>query len=161
MILCQQCKKQTATVHLTDLAKGEKRERHLCEECASKEGVAVKQHVSINDVLNQFLQSGVQELARLKCPDCGITFVEFRSQGLLGCPNDYDVFGTALSSVIERAQDGQTHHTGKTPGQKDAPVRTVQEERARLQRELQEAVAAEDYEQAARLRDQLGELQKK
>ena len=56
-MLCQQCKKQTATVHLTDLAKNEKRERHLCEECAAREGIAVKQHVSINDVLNQFLQS--------------------------------------------------------------------------------------------------------
>src|SRR5688500_5591841 len=103
-MLCQQCKKQTATVHLTDLVKGDKRERHLCEECAAREGIAVKQHVSINDVLSTFLQSGVQELAKLRCSDCGTSFVEFRSQGVLGCPKDYDVFGDALGSVIERAQ---------------------------------------------------------
>lgn len=158
-MLCQQCKKRTATVHLTDLVQGEKRERHLCEECAGQEGVAVKQHVSINDVLNSFLasQSGVQELAKVRCPDCGMSFVEFRSQGLLGCPKDYDVFGEALETLITRAQDGNTHHTGKSPGQM-VQIDPVQQERHRLQRELREAVEAEDYERAAGLRDQIEEL---
>jgi protein arginine kinase activator len=158
-MLCQQCKKQTATVHLTDLVKGEKRERHLCEQCASQEGVAVKQHVSISDVLNSFLmsQSSVQELARVKCADCGMSYVEFRSQGLLGCPDDYDVFGPHLASVIERAQDGNTHHTGKKPGEV-VRVDPVQQKRLDLQRELRDAVEREDYERAARIRDQLGEL---
>jgi len=159
-MLCQQCKKQTATVHLTDLVKDEKRERHLCEECAAREGIAVKQHVSINDVLNSFLmsQSSVQELAKLKCPQCGMSFVEFRSQGLLGCPHDYDVFGRALANVIERAQDGQTRHTGKSPGQV-VQVDPAQQERLKLQRELRDAVDKEDYERAAQLRDRLEELQ--
>lgn len=160
-MLCQHCKKQTATVHLTDLAKGEKKERHLCEECARREGIAVQEHVSINDVLNQFLQSGVQELAKIRCPECGMSFVEFRSQGLLGCPNDYDVFGEALNTVIERAQDGHSHHTGKGPGQTITVKRSAQEDRARLQMELKEAVEAEDYERAAQIRDMLGELNKK
>ncbi|NLE60258.1 MAG: DNA helicase UvrBC, partial [Planctomycetes bacterium] len=113
-----------------------------------------------NDVLNSFLmsQASVQEMARVKCPDCGITFVEFRNQGLLGCANDYEVFGRALTSVIERAQDGQTRHTGKRPGQ-TVQIDPVQQERFRLQRELREAIEREDYEQAARIRDQLGELQ--
>ena len=67
-MLCQKCKKNSATVHLTDLIKGEKREKHLCESCAAEEGMAVKQHVSITDVLNSFLmsQAAVQELAQLK-----------------------------------------------------------------------------------------------
>jgi len=85
-MLCQRCKKNNATVHLTDIVNGEKREKHLCEDCAAEEGVTVKQHVSITDVLNSFLmsQDAVRELANLRCPDCGLTFVEFRSQGLLG-----------------------------------------------------------------------------
>ncbi|MDM8009113.1 MAG: UvrB/UvrC motif-containing protein [Phycisphaerae bacterium] len=120
----------------------------------------MKQNVSINDVLNSFLmsQASIQEMARVKCPDCGISFVEFRNQGLLGCPTDYEVFGRALTSVIERAQDGQTQHTGKRPGQ-TVQIDPVQQERFRLQRELREAVEREDYEQAAKIRDQLGELQ--
>jgi protein arginine kinase activator len=159
-MLCQQCKKQTATVHLTDLVKGDKRERHLCEECAAREGIAVKQHVSINEVLNSFLQSGVQELSRLRCPECGISFVEFRSAGLLGCPSDYDAFGEALATVVERAQDGHTQHSGKIPGQQQA-VDSIQQERLRLQRELREAVQREDYEEAAKLRDRLTKLELK
>jgi protein arginine kinase activator len=159
-MLCQHCKKQSATVHLTDLAKGDKRERHLCEQCAAQEGVIVKQHISMNDVLNTFLmsQAGVQELSRLKCPDCGMSFIEFRSQGLLGCPNDYVVFGEALDSVIERAQDGKKHHTGKKPGE-TIHVNSAERERLTVQKELREAIEAEDYERAARLRDRLAELQ--
>jgi len=158
-MLCQRCKKNTATLHLTDLVNGEKQEKHLCEHCAADEGIAVKQHVSINEVLNSFLmsQASVQELARLKCPKCGTTFIEFRSQGLLGCPNDYDAFGEALEHVIERAQDGQTRHTGNAPGH-NVELDPVQQERLQLQRELREAVDTEDYEQAARLRDRLAEL---
>ena len=160
-MLCQQCKKQTATVHLTDLLKGEKRERHFCEECATTEGVTVKQHVNINEVLNKFLasQSEVQAQSKTQCPECGMTFAEFRSQGLLGCPHDYDEFGEALAGVIERAQEGYTHHTGKTPGQA-VELDPAQRERRRLQRELREAVEGEDYERAARLRDQLEELKR-
>lgn len=159
---CQRCKKNDATIHLTELVKGDKREKHLCEHCAADEGVAVKQHVSINDVLNSFLmsQASVQHLAQLRCPDCGMTFVEFRSQGLLGCPKDYDVFGEALGGMIERAHDGHTHHTGKAPGQ-PVTVDPKRTERQRLQGELRDAVEAENYEVAARLRDQLSELEKR
>jgi protein arginine kinase activator len=164
-MLCQHCKKQTATVHVTDMAKGDKREFHLCESCAAEKGVVVKQHVSVPDLLNSFLmsQSGVQELQRLRCPECGMTFIEFRSQGLLGCPNDYEVFGEALGHVIERAQEGKSHHTGKEPGQlmNNSSPNSLEKERLSLQRELRDAVESEDYERAARLRDRLAELQSK
>jgi len=158
-MLCQNCKKRTATVHLTDLVNGDKRERHLCEECASAEGITVKQHISINDVLNSFLssQSTIQNLANIKCPDCGMTFMEFRSKGLLGCPKDYDVFGQALESLIERAQGGGTQHTGKAPGE-GARMDPKQQKKLDMQRALREAVEREDYEQAAQLRDQLKEF---
>lgn len=161
-MLCQNCKKHTATVHLTDLIGGEKQERHLCEACASKEGVMIKQHVSINDVLNSFLmcQAGIQELSKVKCPECGLSFVEFKSQGLLGCPNDYDAFGESLDSVIQRAQDGHTHHTGKSPGEV-VVIDPLQQQRLDLQRELRAAVESEDYERAARLRDQIAGLDTK
>lgn len=160
-MLCQRCKKHEATIHLTDLVKGEKREKHLCQRCASEEGITVKQQVSINEVLNSFLmsQATVQELAQLKCPECGMTFVEFRSQGLLGCPQDYDAFGEALANVIQRAQDGQLQHTGKRPGE-SIPFDPVLQKRLLIQRQLRDAVETEDYERAAELRDQLAELDK-
>jgi len=160
-MLCQSCKKHTATVHLTDLVGDEKQERHLCEGCAAQEGVTIKQHVSINDVLNSFLmcQAGVQELSKVKCPHCGLSFVEFRSQGVLGCPHDYDAFGEALGNVIERAQDGRTQHTGKSRGQ-TVVIDSRQQQKRDLQQQLRQAVEQEDYERAAQLRDQIAEWNK-
>jgi len=86
------------------IVKAEKHERHLCEKCAADEGVTVKQHVPLNELLSGFLvsQAGAKQVADLTCPECGMTFVEYRNHGLLGCPNDYDVFEKALAPMIER-----------------------------------------------------------
>ena len=86
-----------------------------------------------------------------------MSFVEFRSQGLLGCPSDYEVFGQAVESMIERSQDGQTEHIGKSPGE-SSNIDPLQLQRLKLQRELRKAVEAENYERAAELRDRLEEL---
>lgn len=159
-MLCQRCKKRSATVHLTEIVKSEKREKHLCEKCAADEGVTVKQHVPLNELLNSFLmsQAGIQQMADLVCPDCGMTFVEYRNHGLLGCPGDYDVFEKALGPMIERAHEGATQHVGKTP-RRHAAGSDRQRELMRLRRELNVAVQREEYERAAKLRDRLQELE--
>ncbi len=159
-MLCQRCKKNTATVHLTDIVKNEKRERHLCEKCASEEGVTVKQQVPINELLANFVmeQSGARELAKLTCPECGTSFLEFRNSGLLGCPSDYDAFAKALVPLLERAHEGASQHKGKSPTRGGAD-REKQRQAAALQRQLAEAVEKEDYELAAKLRDRIKALE--
>ncbi len=159
-MVCQRCKKHSATVHLTEIVKSEKREKHLCEKCAAEEGVTMKQHVPLNELLASFLVSkaGAQELANLTCPDCGMTFVEYRNHGLLGCPRDYDVFEAALMSMIAHAHEGGTQHVGKTPRKRGTGT-PKQIEMARLRRELNAAVQREEYEQAARIRDQIQALE--
>ena len=159
-MLCQRCKKNTATVHLTDIVKNEKRERHLCEKCAAEEGVTVKQQVPINELLANFVmeQSGARELAKLTCPECGTSFLEFRNSGLLGCPNDYDAFAKALVPLLERAHEGASQHKGKSPA-RDGVDREKQRQMTALQRQLAEAVEKEDYELAADLRDRIKALE--
>lgn len=156
-MLCQRCKKATATVHLTDIPKhsGDKIERHLCDDCALAEGVTFKPHLPpLNELLTNFVLSQAQALDELRCDECGTTFSEFRSQGLLGCPNDYVAFEEVLSPLIAQAHENGTHHVGKIPPTRPrSEVR--QRELARLKRELGAAVAREDYETAARLRDQI------
>jgi len=160
--LCQRCGKNEATVHLTDILKpgGEKRERHLCEECAAEEGIAAKHPVSLSDLLTGFLmaQAGAQELAELTCEQCGMTFVEFRNRGLLGCPNDYTVFAKALDPLIQRAHEGGTQHVGKVPKRSGQAIKR-QQELLTLRRELTAAVEREDYERAAELRDRIRSLE--
>jgi protein arginine kinase activator len=158
---CQRCKKAVATVHLTDVTKNGNRERHLCERCALEEGYAVKPpHVQINELLTNFVlqQPAVQELAQLACPRCQMTFAEFRSSGLLGCPHDYDAFEPALGPLIQRAHEGKMRHVGKSP--RRAGTRPAfQADLVRLRRHLEQAVEREDFEAAAKLRDQISAIE--
>ncbi len=161
-MLCQRCNKSQATVHLLDIVPpdGEKRERHVCEQCAAEEGLTVQKHESIGAILDGFIKQSSKDQQSVDevCPDCGLTFREFRSQGLLGCPRDYEVFSKPLAALIERAHDGATHHIGKVPARLGGEP-SVHAKMVRLRRQMQEAVALEDYELAAKLRDRLSEIE--
>ena len=164
MGLCEHCQKAQATFHMTNIdSSGTKQERHLCEHCAIEEGLmqVAKPSVNIQDLLDTFMASskaGGSSLSDLICEECGISYVEFRNQGLLGCPHDYDHFEDALVKLLERAHDGETHHVGKAP-KSSRTQHTAQRDIHRLKRRLAEAVSAEDYERAAELRDQIHELE--
>jgi len=156
-VICQRCKKHQATVHLTEIHQNEKRERHLCEDCAREEGVAIKAQINLQDVLAGVLDAhkAAGKEAKLTCPDCGITYAEFRNQGRLGCPHDYEVFAEPLRGVLEKVH-GATEHVGKLPHRTPSDTR-AQRRLMQLRRQLQEAVESEQYEEAARLRDLLRE----
>ena len=92
------------------------------------------------------------------CPICGTNWNQFRQHGLMGCPHDYAMFESKLVPLLKRAQENATQHAGKVPTKlrQGEPVREVVT--LRLRRELQKALDAENYEQAAQLRDQLKKL---
>ncbi len=162
-LACHVCKKNPATVHLTDIASdGEKKERHLCDQCAADEGITPKaqSQVPINEFLGNLVmhKAAIHQLAELTCPNCKMTFVEFRNSGLLGCPCDYDAFEKALLPLVERAHEGASHHIGKTPRRKAAPL-TAENDLIKLRNELNRAVTDEQYEAAARIRDRIRNLE--
>jgi protein arginine kinase activator len=162
---CQACKKQPATVHLTDITPtGEKRERHLCDKCAQEEGVlpSAPATVPVSEILSGLVlqKNIIQQLADLSCPHCKLTFVEFRNSGLLGCPHDYEAFEKALLPLIERAHEGASHHIGKSP-RKRAEPRMVENDLIKLRKELNRAIDDEQYEVAAKLRDRISTLERK
>lgn len=158
---CDKCDKP-AKVHLTEIVDGQKTEKHLCEQCAVSEGITIKASVPISQFLEDFvLQSSQTDAAAspLTCEMCGLTFNEFRQQALLGCPHDYDAFEPAMLPLLERAQEGASQHTGKAP--RRAGVSEKKSNAAlRLRSMLKAAIASEDYERAAALRDQIKELEK-
>lgn len=161
---CDNCNR-AATIHLTEIKGGKKIEKHLCEQCAAQnEGVPVKTHMPINELLTNFVlaHSGMQQKdATQGCEHCGLNWAEFRQSGLLGCEHDYVLFEKDLTPLLQRAHEGATHHIGKAPVRKApsaspaASAAKQQAELARLRRELAKAVEVEDYERAARLRDQI------
>jgi len=155
---CDKCGKP-ATVHLTEIADGQKIEKHLCEDCAAQEGITVKANLPISQLLEDFILQTVApgQSTDVKCDVCGLTFSEFRQKALLGCPNDYDAFGQVLEALIQRAQEGATQHIGKAPA--GAAGRKKHGTILRLRAQLRSAVGQEDYERAARLRDRIKELE--
>ncbi len=158
---CQFCHRP-ATVHLTDIISKKKSESHLCEECAREHQLIPDAEKALNvPALLQFLVSQSQEL-KIKaaandeiCPHCGLKYAQFRAQGRLGCPADYEVFRAALEPLLERIHR-HTRHVGKTPNRHSA--RRSQTDRTELRRRIDEAVLAEHYEEAARLRDLIRSL---
>ena len=156
---CDNCNK-TATVHLTEIKGGKKLEKHLCEACAGQlEGMPVKQHTPINELLTNFVlaHSGVPKETAAACEHCGITWAEFRQNGLLGCEHDYTLFEKDLTPLLQRAHEGATHHLGKVPtrrGGTGVPIRKSLDA-VKLKKELAKAVESEDYERAAKLRDMI------
>ena len=162
---CQKCKKNTATIHLTEITDGVREETHLCELCAHKQGIAIKSQMPLNEFLNTLLavqpeteEATSAETAELVCPQCGITWEQFRKKGLLGCPHDYEVFEDVLSTIIEQTHAGNSTHCGKVPSSTGADTKK-QTQLLRLRRDLDAAVRQEDYEAAAKLRDRIQELE--
>jgi protein arginine kinase activator len=158
---CDNCNKP-ATVHLTEIKHGKKIEKHLCEQCAAQhEGLPVKSHTPINELLTNFVlaHSGMQKdtATSVTCENCGISWAEFRSNGLLGCEHDYALFEKELTPLIGKAHENASHHVGKVPQRKGGTGVPAKSgfDLARLRKELARAVEVEDYEKAAKLRDQI------
>lgn len=153
---CDKCGKP-ATNHSVDIIKGKKIEKHLCDQCAMQDPGMIKPvHTPINELLTSFVKmhSGATVQQDLTCEQCGLTYAQFQERSLLGCPNCYTAFEAVLGPLFERAHEGGSHHLGKTP--KRAGAGEGRQLRiARLRKRLDEAVAAEDYELAARLRDEI------
>jgi protein arginine kinase activator len=159
---CDHCERP-ATTHSVEIVKGQKIEKHLCDLHASEAGLVIKAaHTPINELLTNFvkLHSGSSAQQESVCEHCGLSFSDFRENSLLGCPNCYKTFEEQLSPLLERAHEGATHHLGKVPRRAGAAEHR-QAQIFRMRKRLDEAVAAEDYEAAARLRDDIRQFEEK
>jgi protein arginine kinase activator len=162
---CQKCSKP-ATLHITEIIKGVPHELHLCEDHAqqflNQPQPTDEALTDVASTMAQHFTTGVteQKLAQLdkqECPVCGITFLEFRSQGRLGCPNDYEAFKDELVPLLENIH-GQSQHCGKVPQRAPGDSKR-QTQLIKLRNDLKRAVAEEEYEAAARLRDEIADLE--
>lgn len=155
---CDRCAKP-AVYHITELRDGKAQALHFCEQCAKQhlsrpgdaedgDGDAIGSEKPGTDDSDKF-----DEVDQLVCPNCGISFKEFRSQGRLGCPHDYIAFQEELLPLLENIH-GETQHVGKTP--KRAPHASQKQYRLiKLRNRLRSAIEDELYEEAARIRDEI------
>lgn len=165
-MLCDECREKPATVHLTQVYNGKKVENHLCEECAThKSGLIFDptHKFSIPNLLGGMFGSvyGVPEdpAPGIKCPNCGMGFTDIKRKGILGCSQCYKVYEQELEASL-RSIHGNSRHLGKVPvrgGEKVLIKRTIED----LKSKIQEAVRDEKYEEAAQIRDQVLDMEKK
>jgi protein arginine kinase activator len=159
-VKCQHCG-SAATVHLVDIVNKQKRELHLCEACAKQQNLLnePKQDLNLPAILQLLVGQAVAPVtpaqARLTCPACGLKYTEFRNKGRLGCPADYDAFRESLEPILAKIHRS-TRHVGKTPRNLARHVNR-RADLMELNKSLKAALAVEDYESAARLRDLIRE----
>lgn len=160
---CQFCE-QPATVHVTEHVNNVKRELHLCERCARERQLLPSPPgppINLKVLLKLLAVPATTATcgpaaAEPRCPVCGLTAAAFKAEGRLGCEHDYDHFDANLVRLLEQIHRADLH-LGKTPRHVRPEVRSARLEA--LNKQLRNAVAAEDYEGAAATRDALRLLQ--
>jgi protein arginine kinase activator len=140
-----------ATVHLTQIVQGKVTKVDFCEACAAKGGAGDAAVFKLADAVN-----AVTPAPAITCPQCGFTDVEFRRRGRLGCPSCWQVFGVALGGLLTKVQH-EIQHVGRAPAG-TVPVGQLRHRLLAAQLELTAAIAAEDYETAAKLRDEVARI---
>ena len=132
---------------------------NLCEACSKEKGVTDPVGFALADLLLGL--GAAQEMERggsvQKCPVCGFSQGDFKKTGRLGCGACYETFAEGLASLLKGMHKGSAH-VGKVPAR---AVRSIERESQMktLQRDLRKAVAAEDYESAAQLRDRIKQFE--
>ncbi len=158
-MLCEKCKKNSATIYYQQIINGEKKEYHLCDECAVKMKSGVSFDTMFKGILDSFINMENTPYTKhgYLCPTCKMSFDEFKKSGKVGCEDCYTAFKNNLVPVLKNIQ-GSVYHSGKIPKKAGAEL-YVKREIENLKSELKRAVEKEEYEQAAKLRDKIKSLE--
>jgi len=161
-MLCNVCGKNPATVHLTEIIDNQMNELHLCEECARQKSMQMEQQFGLSDLLAglaEFEKPAVEKEQNLKCANCGLSYNDFKKIGRLGCGDCYTAFKKYLGPLLKKIH-GSSLHFGKSPIRGTKSLRR-NVDIADLRHRLQKAIEAEEFEEAAKIRDQIKEFEKK
>lgn len=153
---CDLCDNE-AVVHHTVIRNKVPHTEHLCQAHALQRGLAVTTltpGAPLAKVKVTVKTTGAAPEPEGRCPNCGLTIAEYRKAALLGCPSCYAAFGEFLAQVIQASQAGAQAHIGVTPPG-ESPGAAIRARRQSLLKALEAAIVQEQYEQAARLRDEL------
>lgn len=155
---CDLCSKP-ATVHLTQIVNNKIHKVDLCEACAQAKGVTDPNGFSLADLLlKASLNPEPSTPAAMRCEACGFTQQDFKKTGRFGCPVCYQTFAEVIDPMLETMHKGSVHQ-GKVP-QRAMVRRSLYERLTKLEMELDQAIKAERYEDAARFRDEIHQVKK-
>lgn len=159
-MLCNECGKNEARVHMTQIINGNKTENHLCEECAKKNQSILNSSFSMENLFSAMLNNAYNTSTHIPakgCSKCGMTYEEFRNTGKFGCNDCIGTFKQRIMPVVKNIQ-GYESHTGKIPKRAGGSYR-IQKDIEKLKNELKLSIEKEEYENAAKIRDRIRELE--
>ena len=163
-MLCEKCLKRQAIVHMHQIINGQKTEVHLCQDCAGQSDSSLSFEQFLHGLLEVFggmtdvsAQSPQRQETRHRCPVCGLSYEGFKRAGKLGCAECYQTFRREMDPILKNIQ-GSNRHEGKFPHKAGAGMLN-RRKIDKLKVELSKAIEEEQYEDAARLRDQIRELE--
>ncbi|MBM7704997.1 UvrB/UvrC motif-containing protein [Metabacillus iocasae] len=172
-MICQQCQERPATLHFTKVINGQKSEMHICEYCAKENGeisIHTNSGFSINNLLagllnldKPFTETTSKSFTNneiKQCPTCGMTYPQFAEIGRFGCADCYTTFKQPLTPFLKRLHGGNYSHNGKIPNRIGSNLHLKKELEA-MRLKLKEYIEKEEFEEAAKLRDQIRSLEKK
>lgn len=162
-VRCKICGNKVATIHYTEIVNDKMVTLDLCVDCARDKGIDVQSSSAygLGDLVAELIDNTVKDetakIGRVRCPECGYDYSDFRNIGRFGCVECYRSFEAQLNPILRHIH-GSTQHVGKTPvrlgGRGAARQRALQ-----LKEELSRAVENEAYERAAELRDEIRRLE--
>ncbi len=177
---CEICNENDATIHIKEIVGGKQKSLHICPTCAAAKNKDEKIFEGLNlaeilfNVSSQLSESALPEgeinhdskmtsspHATVSCSICGWNTLKFQETGHLGCANCYEVFRKILEPAFQNMHKGAMH-LGKEPGAEAGKSSTrLSMQIMQLQKQLQQCVAREEFEEAAKLRDRINELKNK
>ncbi len=161
-MMCENCGKNPATTHIHTVINGVVTDKNLCGYCAAAQGLINPAKTSLTDMLISMFGDSLAKtklLSTTRCSICGATFSDFAETGKAGCANCYKTFYDELLPYLKRVH-GSTKHTGSRPERAPLIVRS-ENKIGQLRKELKELILTENFEEAARVRDEIKELEGK
>lgn len=155
-MLCTNCKKENAVFFYSQTINGKESSVALCKNCSAK----LKKPSGSFGIFEPFFKNSSASRStepQKKCNLCGLAFEDIKKLGKVGCPECYNTFSAELSGIIREIHGG-AKHCGSTP-QSFVPMPDIPKSEEEILREkLNVAIASENYEEAAILRDKIKEL---
>jgi protein arginine kinase activator len=172
---CDLCQTEKATIFFSQMVEGKLQKVNLCKCCADDKGVTDPTGFALADMLEGMGQQTSVDHSMSKddlvCSSCGFSQSDFKKTGRFGCADCYHVFDEGLDGLLE-AMHKHTQHVGKVPASfpdlpelpevempAPPPEPTRHDRLSELKQALSKSVEDEDYEEAARLRDVISQLE--
>ena len=142
-MICEKCKKNTATVHLKQNINGSIKETFLCPVCAQEEGIVAGNFFSL-------FSYPAKSTQKAQCPSCKNTFDFYKKTGRFACPDCYSAFSDSVEGILKKI-----HKTSEHKGDMSSDPTKLD----KLKIELRDAIECENFEKAAQLRDDIREIE--